>query len=65
MTEVSKRPLQEAWLTKNRIPYTKGHKGTLNVLRLYVEQAHGMKNVEVQQAVDEPDVNVFRRQVHG
>lgn len=66
MTEVSKRPLQEAWLKRYRIPYTKGHHGKLNVLRAYVERTHGLTNIEVQtSAQTEPDVNVFRRQASG
>lgn len=48
MTEVSKRSLQEDWLKRYRIPYTKGHKGGLNVLRAYVERAHGLKETEPQ-----------------
>jgi hypothetical protein len=49
MTGVSKRTLQLAWLKKNRIPFTLGHAGHINVLRAYVERAHGMKDIEVEE----------------
>jgi hypothetical protein len=59
MTEATKRPLQEEWLKRQRIPYTKGRKGGLNVLRAYVERAHGLKT-EVKEDM-ELDMAAFQR----
>jgi hypothetical protein len=44
------------------LAYTKTHQDNLNVLRAYVERAHGLKDVEVQPPGEEPDIDVFRRQ---
>jgi len=63
MTQASKRSLQEAWLKQHRIPYTKGRKGRLNVLRAYVEQAHGLKVVQVERPSEEtePNMDAFKK----
>lgn len=60
MTECTrrKRSLQIAWLEKHKIPYTRGKKGGINVLRAYVERLHGLKDVDVPRNT-EPNLSAF------
>jgi hypothetical protein len=43
MTGFTKRSLQVKWLTQNHIPFTLSGKGYPNVLRAYIEKAHGLE----------------------
>jgi hypothetical protein len=63
MTQRSKRPLQKEWLKHYRIPFTEGGSGRLNVLRAYVERAHGLKDVATERTSEEtePNLNAFKR----
>lgn len=62
MTQRTKRPLQKAWLKQYRIPFTEGANGRINVLRAYVERAHGLKDVAVERPKEEsePNWDVFK-----
>lgn len=58
MTECTKHSLQVVWLEQNKIPYTRGRKGGINVLRGVVERRHGMRDADVPRNT-EPNLTAF------